>query len=185
VIQYGEEISPRASLIHVRVQSIDQLFHRIDPSPFAGRDLDPEADQFIVTWARDFPTNAHLALRIDVAGAGEDEATLRSVPQAVHTYFGLHAAAHHRELGTLLRRGRISLLIGLTFLSICVLLADVLSPVVPSPRAATILQESLTVAGWVSMWRPMEIFLYAWWPIVGERRLYRRLSRMPVSIITP
>ena len=45
-----------------------------------------------------------------------------------------------------------------------------------------ILHEGLTVAGWVSMWRPMEVFLYAWWPIVGDRRLYDRLSRMRVRV---
>jgi hypothetical protein len=185
VTAFGEEIPPHASVIHVRVQQIDQLFLRIDPSPFAGRDLDPEADRFIVTWARDYPTGAPLALHVDVAGPEQNETTLRSVPQAVHTYFALHAAAHHRELATLLRRGRISLLIGVSFLSFCVLLADLLSPLLPSPRAGNVLQEGLTVAGWVAMWRPMEIFLYAWWPIVGERRLYRRLSRMPVRITTP
>jgi hypothetical protein len=33
------------------------------------------------------------------------------------------------------------------------------------------------------MWRPLEIFLYDWWPIVGERRLYERLSRIDVRTV--
>ncbi len=32
------------------------------------------------------------------------------------------------------------------------------------------------------MWRPLEIFLYEWWPISLERKLYERLSAMPVRI---
>jgi hypothetical protein len=32
------------------------------------------------------------------------------------------------------------------------------------------------------MWRPLEIFLYDWWPIATERKLYDRLSVMPVSV---
>jgi hypothetical protein len=32
------------------------------------------------------------------------------------------------------------------------------------------------------MWRPLEIFLYDWWPIRAERRLYDRLSAMPIRI---
>ena len=32
------------------------------------------------------------------------------------------------------------------------------------------------------MWRPLEVFLYDWWPILGEVRLLDRLSRMPVRI---
>ena len=32
------------------------------------------------------------------------------------------------------------------------------------------------------MWRPMEIFLYDWWPIRAEATLADRLSVMPVRI---
>ena len=32
------------------------------------------------------------------------------------------------------------------------------------------------------MWRPLEVFLYDWWPILGEVRLFDRLSQMPVRI---
>jgi hypothetical protein len=32
------------------------------------------------------------------------------------------------------------------------------------------------------MWRPLEVFLYDWWPIRAERELLRRLSTIPVRI---
>jgi hypothetical protein len=32
------------------------------------------------------------------------------------------------------------------------------------------------------MWRPMEIFLYDWWPILAAAKLFDRLSSMPVGI---
>jgi hypothetical protein len=44
-------------------------------------------------------------------------------------------------------------------------------------------RESLLIGGWVAMWRPMEIFLYDWWVIRGERRVYDRLSRMNVRVV--
>ena len=33
------------------------------------------------------------------------------------------------------------------------------------------------------MWRPLETFLYDWWPITSETRLLDRLARMPVRIV--
>jgi len=45
------------------------------------------------------------------------------------------------------------------------------------------LRESLLIGGWVAMWRPLEVFLYDWWPIRLEARLYDRLSAMPVRIV--
>jgi hypothetical protein len=45
-----------------------------------------------------------------------------------------------------------------------------------------LLREGLLIGGWVAMWRPIEIFLYDWWPIRAEARLFDRLSTMPVRI---
>ena len=39
-----------------------------------------------------------------------------------------------------------------------------------------------SIGGWVAMWRPIEVFLYDWWPIRREARLYDRLAVMPVRI---
>jgi hypothetical protein len=45
-----------------------------------------------------------------------------------------------------------------------------------------LIRETLVIGGWVAMWRPLEIFLYDWWPIRAERQLYERLSVMPVRV---
>jgi hypothetical protein len=81
-----------------------------------------------------------------------------------------------------MRRGRTSLLIGLLFLAACLittklLLGDLVGTWV------RIVRESLTIAGWVAMWRPMEIYLYDWWPLRRKSRLYQKLSQIPVQMI--
>jgi hypothetical protein len=48
---------------------------------------------------------------------------------------------------------------------------------------STILRESLTIVGWVAMWRPMQIFLYDWWPLARRRRLYVSLSHAQVHVL--
>ena len=50
---------------------------------------------------------------------------------------------------------------------------------------ARLLDQGLLIVGWVAMWRPLEIFLYDWWPILREQRLYDRLSRIEVQIVGP
>ena len=32
-----------------------------------------------------------------------------------------------------------------------------------------VVEESLLIFGWVANWRPIEIFLYEWWPVVRRR----------------
>ena len=45
-----------------------------------------------------------------------------------------------------------------------------------------VLRESLVIGGWVAMWRPLEVFLYDWWPVRAEAQLLERLAIMPVRI---
>jgi hypothetical protein len=35
------------------------------------------------------------------------------------------------------------------------------------------------------MWRPLEIYLYDWWPLRDERRLLERLARARVRLMLP
>src|SRR5690606_19026253 len=99
--------------------------------------------------------------------------------QAVHNYFAYRARAASLELKETLRFGRISLLIGLLFLALCFEISKLLNP-----DAGTFPQtvwEGLIIIGWVMLWRPLDIFLYDWWPILGRTRLYRRLEKIPVE----
>ena len=112
----GDTIVTESRVIEVRVAELRQLFNAIDPSPFRERDLDPDAEQFIVEWARDLPRDAPLALRVQLerCAGRADEATL--LRQAIHQYFTARAAGSRRTLRELFQRGRISLLIALAFL---------------------------------------------------------------------
>jgi hypothetical protein len=180
----GDAVPAGASVIEVRVSELRQLFNAIDPSPFRERDLDPRAEEFIVDWARDLPRDAPLALRVHLerSAGRSDEATL--LGDAIRQYFKARAAGSRRALRELFRRGRISLLIALAFLGTAVTLSDLIGATGDGGVRA-MLREGLLIGGWVAMWRPLEVFLYDWWPILGEVRLLERLSRMSVSIEYP
>src|SRR5215467_10728948 len=110
----GDAIPPNGAVIEVHVSELKQLFNAIDPSPFRERDLDPKAEEFIVSWARDVPRDASLALRVYLdrqAGLPDEAAILRD---AIHEYFSQRAMATRRQLRLLFRVGRTSLAIGIS-----------------------------------------------------------------------
>jgi hypothetical protein len=179
----GDLIPRDSRVIEVRVAELRQLFNAIDPSPFRQRDLDPRAEEFIVDWSRDFPADAQLALLVHLErapGQADEAVVLR---EAIHEFFGERVARTRRRLRELFQRGRISLAIGLTCLAFSIGIGDALSVFSPGSRWTEIVRESLLIGGWVAMWRPLEVFLYDWWPIRAEVRLCDRLSRMPVRIV--
>jgi hypothetical protein len=102
----------------------------------------------------------------------------------VRHYFATRAAMKHSELRLLLHRGRQSLAVGLMFLTVCVTLSELLATS-HWPVANTLIKEGLTVVGWVAMWRPLQIYLYDWWPLREDRRNFERLARMRVRVLPP
>ena len=178
----GDAVPPGCRAIEVRVAELRQLFDEIDPSPFQERDLDPKAVEFIVAWSRDLPASAPLALVVHLeraAGPPEEAALLRD---AIATFFRQRALGVRRQLRELFRRGRTSLAIALVFLAGSIAASDALAMSFPDAHLSGVLREGLLIIGWVAMWRPAEVFLYDWWPILAEARLYDRLSAMPVRI---
>lgn len=177
----GDPIPAKCAVIRVHVTELRQLFNSIDPSPFRSRDLDPDAEEFIVGWAKDFGRTQQLALEVSIdraAGLPDEAAVLR---EAIHEFFRQRALGQRRRLRELLRVGRVSLTIGLVVLAFAVALGNFLASWMKG-EVGQILREMLVVGGWVSMWRPLEIFLYDWWPIREEARLSDRLAAMPVRI---
>lgn len=177
----GDPFPPGCRIIQVRVGELRQLFNAMDPSPFHERDLDPNAEEFIVGWSKDLPSDAPLGLRVHLdrtAGLPDEVILLRD---AIHEFFGRKAESR-RSLRQLLRRGRTSLAIGLAFLGVATGVGDALATYFPGSRLAAIAREGLVIGGWVAMWGPLEIFLYAWWPIRADARLFDRLSAMRVQI---
>jgi hypothetical protein len=179
----GDPVPPKCHIIEVRITELRQLFNAIDPSPFHERDLDPQAEEFIAGWARELPSDEPLALTVYLeraAGRPDEAAILRD---AIHKFFARRAAETRRKLRELFRRGRISLAIGLAVVASSILIGDAVVTYFQGRPWPDIVRESLLIGGWVAMWRPLEVFLYDWWPILADARLFDRLSAMPVRIV--
>jgi len=172
---------PASGTIDVRVRDLRQLFNPIDSSPFHERDLEPAAEEFIVTWASEVPRNAPLRLVIHLETAPVSEESAAGARMGVTQFFAGRAVATRRNLRALFRRGRISLVIALAFMAGALTLASALDGAAEANPFAAVLRESLFVGGWVAMWRPIEVFLYDWWPLLAEARRFDRLAAMPVE----
>lgn len=177
----GDTLPANCEIIEVHVAEVRQLFNAIDPSPLRERDLDPKIVEFIVDWGREAPNDTPLALLVRLGrSTGEpDEATL--LREAVHRFFAGRAVATRRRLRRLFRVGRTSLGIGLSVLAIFTAVAQLVTQPA-SGGFGRIVHESLSIGGWVAMWRPLDVFLYDWWPIRAEARLFDRLAVMPVRV---
>lgn len=175
--------SPSTVSIKLRLRELAQLFNSMDPSPFHDRDLDADAEEFIVSWAREAPHGESVVLTLHLETI-PPPGRAAEVEDAIRNYFGTRAEMKQREFRQLMKRGRTSLLVGLLFLGVCLGISELFATL-GQGALANFLKESLTIGGWVAMWRPLEIYLYDWWPVRAEYRMLERLSRMDVRLVLP
>jgi len=64
----------------------------MDPSPFHERDLDDDAEEFIVSWAQKFPRRDPVSLVIHVNQLPAHRDVQHLVETAVHNYFAYRAS---------------------------------------------------------------------------------------------
>jgi hypothetical protein len=164
------------------VPTLRQLFDAMDPSPPASKDLHPSVEEFIVSWGSEVPAKTPLSLVIHLeASATEKERT--DAIAAIGEFFDQRARVTGRQLRKLFRLGRVSLVIALAVLALSLAAGELLLSGSDNSNVRVALGGTLEIGGWVAMWRPLEIFLYDWWPLVGDIRLFRRMAAMPVRIV--
>lgn len=169
------------ALIELKLQSINQLYNSLDPAPFHERDLDRDAEQFIVSWAQEYPLRAPLRLRIHLDRLPEVPGELDRIVDSVHHFFAYRNMLNRLDLRRLIYEGWISLIIGLLFLTTCILAAHTFAR--GTGLVSIVLREGLTLVGWVAMWRPLDICLYRWWPIRRRGRIYDKLASVPIEVL--
>jgi hypothetical protein len=173
---------PETGTIAIHLRTIRQLFNSLDPSPFYEKDLDDAAEEHIVGWARELPENSALEIVVHLPSEEARGADAVGLASALSHYFEYRAQQFEREQRELFRIGRRSLAIGITVLVVCLTASQLLARLIPDPTLKWVVEESLIIVGWVANWRPIEIYLYEWWPIRSNVRLYRRIAAAPVTI---
>jgi len=167
--------------IELRLRELAQLFNSLDPTPFHEKDLDPDAERFIESWALEFPPGSRLQVVVHLEHLPGEADVEALVSAAIRNFFAYKAELKRRELRLLFREGRVSLAVGLSFLAFCLLAAN-LAGTFANGAALQIAREGLTIGGWVAMWQPLQIFLYEWWPLVRRRRIYHGLAVAQVHV---
>ena len=81
----------QADPIEIRVDDVAQLFNTLDPFPFREKDLDREAEEYIVSWARELPRDTPLRTIVHHQDSADQSAAARELDQALSRYFAYRA----------------------------------------------------------------------------------------------
>lgn len=181
VTPHSLQFATAEAKIELNLNRLSQLFNSLDPSPFHERDLDRDAEEYIVGSAEEISRHRSFVLLIHLPQDQVPQGSASSLNEAIHNYFAYRKMHERRRLRLLFHDGRLALATGITFL-FCCLLVRKFAISFEHNAASEILAEGMLIIGWVAMWRPLEIFLYEWLPIFRRCRILGKLSVMPVII---
>lgn len=110
--------------------------------------------------------------------APDAEARLRA---ALTRYCQHHIAQNRQDLISLRWQGIKALQNGFIFLATCLLLSSFFENAEIFPEwLRRFGGEGFLIAGWVSLWHPIEILLYEWWPLSRQINIYRSIMQMDI-----
>jgi hypothetical protein len=168
--------------IAVRITSLSQLFNSLDPFPFQERDLDKNAEEFIVSWARELPRDDAIQIVLYLPRGETEKPECKEVGEGLRTYFAYRTEVTQRDLNELFRTAQRALLIGMSVLAVGLISTQFITSQLGESGFARYFQEGVIIMSWVANWKPLEMFLYDWWPVLRTRNLYHSLSKATVEV---
>ena len=169
--------------IEIKLNHASQLFHKLDPSPFRASELASDVEDYVVDCALELPSKSPIEIVVHLPADEFTRASASDMRSAIRNHFELRNRANSRELRELFKTGRLSLVAGLAVLSVCLFMSWLLIERTEEGPLIDILSEGFVIFGWVAIWKPSEIFLYAWFPIWRRGKLFRRISEADVAIV--
>lgn len=168
-------------IIEIRVSEVQQLFDSRDPAPFRKRDLDENFTHYLEAYLDELSIRRPFKIKIDIENPVKDVDT-QMIQEAIHEYFRYQIQIKRGQFTKTLRTAQLFLLIGLFILFLCLGLAQWVKRI-ESDMISTTLREGVVIFGWVSMWKPLELLLFDWYPIYDRIRIYKRLVSAEIEVI--
>ena len=169
-------------LIEIKLSSVMQLFNSFDPAPFHEKELDSAAEHYIVDTVSDFPKKTLLKILIYLPPDIATTERAMKIPAAIHNHFQYKMLVSDRKFRTHFRHGRITLLIGLSFLTIALVARQYVSTL-ENHIVAQLVADALLIIGWAAMWEPITVLLYELWPIIQMKKTYEKISTMEIEVL--
>lgn len=167
--------------IDIRLHSTQQLFDGRDPAPFRERDLDEDAVDYLYSAAEEISVSKPLKIVLQLEQSGAHSVSAVEIEAAIRAHFEHEREQVNRRLRQQRRFGHIALAVGLSAL-VALLTAAEMSHRLPAGHTREILREGLVIGGWVAMWRPIEVLLYDWWPLVQKRKQIGRILTAQIEV---
>lgn len=169
--------------IVIELERVEDLFEAASFAPLQGHfeprtGMEQVLDQVAVR-----RLHPREQLRLGLVIRSPSELTDAEIETAVRGYCEAVVADRRLDAQRVRRLGRNTLLLGLGFLATCMVLSTAVSTAAFLPEfVRRLFGEGLVIAGWVGLWRPVEVLLFDTRPPQRDIRLHRAIGAAEIDI---
>lgn len=171
-------------LVELRLRTLRQLFDERDPAPFRERDLDDDAVDYLLGAVSEFPLRKKMKLVLRVSDEPHpNDLGSQEMSLAIQSHFEYEIELTRRKRKALMHQGVKGAMVAMLLLTVCLTVADQIGTQMTPGHGRDLLKEGFTILGWVAWWRPMEAFLFDWWPFATRIKTLQKAANLPVDVI--
>lgn len=174
-----------ADEIRISLSTLRTFFDVEEADPFDGVDTDLSGiDQ--VRAALNARKAAVTRLVVEAPARGDEDDRAARLPRALRAYCDNKIKYCSRARSEIWRDGRQALRVAVVFLAVCLALSAGIEQMLrESSPISHVVSEGLLIAGWVGLWYPLDLLLYAWRPFSRDIKLYERIRTLEVHVRRP
>jgi hypothetical protein len=170
--------------ITLHLNDVKYLFQEADPDPFLVQDPRGSGIDQLISEFMPLSLTRKVRTTIVLPRGQVTDNIEQSTGAALHRYCDARIHEVNNELTSLRWEGIKSLQTGLIFLAVCLVLSALFDGLAVIPEfLRQFLSQGFLIAGWVSLWHPIELLLYGWWPLWRNRKIYQRIRDMELRIV--
>jgi hypothetical protein len=121
---------------------------------------------------------ATLVVRVTAGDADASE----GIAAGLRRYAGARRPDLVLRQRALRREGLQTLWLALAFIAVCLLLSALLRLAQWEGAVADLFRGGLEIAGWVALWRPLDLLLFDTWLLRREKRVLDAVATMPLRV---
>jgi hypothetical protein len=173
--------------LSIRLNSLELVFRNPSIDPFIGA-FDGRSGMEHLECAlsahrsRPVPEVASVQWIVPVEEATEEHRA--ATRNAIAGYCRAQSAiTEHARLQLADERRRAWIMGGLFFIACFSIAASLEAAETLTGLRGLLLLETIVIAGWVGLWHPLDLTLYAWWPLRSRLNLLKRIARLEVMLV--
>jgi len=177
----GYRVEDGKICIDLSLKDPKQLFDSRDPAPFLERDLDDDAVDYIVSGVQEFPSKTKMKLHIFFSQKDQSTISDSEIFASIRHYFKYMEDMASKKLARSIKNAQFFLFCGVILLIGCLTTVELLSSF-EHITIIKLIRSGLEIAGWVALWRPLELLFFDWWPMYERRKSMNKVATMDISI---